>query len=132
MFYECSSLEEINFNNFNTSKVTSMEGMFEECSNLKSLDLSNFDTSKVQHSDSMFSGVNLLKYINLYNAQIDNIKNAIKEIIEDSTIICQKDDFKIDEDITYIKACCEYNDNILKCSSENYVTIQYNKNIIYL
>ena len=31
----------------------------------------------------------------------------------------------------YIKACCEYNDNILKCSSENYITIQYNKNITY-
>ena len=63
--------------------------------------------------------------------KFDEIKNKIKDIIEDSTIICQKDDFKIDEDKTYIKACCEYNDNILKCSSENYITIQYNKNITY-
>ena len=131
MFNTCFSLEEINFNNFNTSKVTSMEKMFYGCTNLKSLDLSNFDTSKVQHSDSMFSGVNLLKYINLYNAQIDNIKNAILEIIEDSTIICQKDDFKIETDIDYIKACCDYNIETTSCDPDNYIKVKYKKDVTY-
>jgi surface protein len=31
MFYQCISLEEINFNNFITSKVTNMGYMFKEC-----------------------------------------------------------------------------------------------------
>ena len=157
MFKGCSSLEAINFNNFDTSKVTDMNCMFSECSSLKSLDLSNLDTSKVTNMTNMFSkctsleyldisncntlqvtdcegmflNANALKYINLYNAQISQIKDKFKEIMKDSTIICQKDGFKIDEDITYIKACCKYNDSVLGCFPENYITIQYNKNIIY-
>ena len=121
MFWDCSSLEEINFNNFDTSKVTDMSGMFELCSNLKSLDLSNFDTSSVQriyhifrgctsleyldisnfnalnfwegYAYEMFNGINSLKYINLYNAQIKSnyIKEQIELIVKNTTIVCQKD-----------------------------------------
>ena len=32
MFYGCSSLKELNLNNFNTINVTDMIGMFYECS----------------------------------------------------------------------------------------------------
>ena len=32
MFYECSSLKELNLNNFNTNNVTNMDCMFSECS----------------------------------------------------------------------------------------------------
>ena len=32
MFYGCSSLKELNLNNFNTNNVTSMEGMLLGCS----------------------------------------------------------------------------------------------------
>ena len=160
MFSYCSSLEEINFNNFVTSKVSNMEYMFYGCSNLKSLDLSsfntsnvenvmaifdgctsleyldisNFDTSQVQANilGNIFNGVSLLKYINLYNAKIiDEINNKIEEIIKDSTIICHKDNFNIDTNLPYIKACCEYNDNNFNCFPENYIIIKYNNNIIY-
>ena len=31
MFYGCSSLKELNFNNFNTNNVTDMRGMFNGC-----------------------------------------------------------------------------------------------------
>ena len=31
MFKECSSLKELNINNFNTSKVTNMDCMFDGC-----------------------------------------------------------------------------------------------------
>ena len=31
MFYKCSSLKELNLNNFNTNNVTDMEGMFYKC-----------------------------------------------------------------------------------------------------
>ena len=32
MFYGCSSLKELNLNNFNTNNVTNMRFMFEGCS----------------------------------------------------------------------------------------------------
>ena len=35
MFDECSSLKELNLNNFNTNNVTSMEAMFYWCLSLK-------------------------------------------------------------------------------------------------
>ena len=116
MFYECSSLEEINFNNFDTSKVNSMEAMFRGLSNLKSIDLSNFITSQVKNMYAMFYGctsleyldisnfntsqvtssgiifgnVKYLKYINLYYAQINNdIKSQIEDIMYGLTIVCQ-------------------------------------------
>ena len=31
MFYECSSLKELNLSNFNTNNVTDMSGMFRGC-----------------------------------------------------------------------------------------------------
>ena len=31
MFYGCSSLKELNLNNFNTNNVTNMSGMFSGC-----------------------------------------------------------------------------------------------------
>ena len=34
MFYECSSLKEINLSNFNTNNVTNMSYMFYECEKL--------------------------------------------------------------------------------------------------
>ena len=47
MFYNCSSLKELNLSNFNTKNVTNMSYMFGYCSSLKELNLSNFNTSKV-------------------------------------------------------------------------------------
>ena len=47
MFYGCNKITEINFNNFDTSKVTSMSAMFCGCQSLTSLDLYSFDTSQV-------------------------------------------------------------------------------------
>ena len=35
MFFECSSLKNINLSNFNTQNVTDMNAMFWECSSLK-------------------------------------------------------------------------------------------------
>ena len=42
MFYECSSLIELNINNFNTNNITDMNGMFYKCSSLNELNLNNF------------------------------------------------------------------------------------------
>ena len=37
MFTQCKELEYLDLSNFNTSKVTTMEGIFELCSNLKQI-----------------------------------------------------------------------------------------------
>ena len=47
MFYLCSSLQEINFSNFNTNNVTNMWGMFYKCSSMKELNISNFNINNV-------------------------------------------------------------------------------------
>jgi len=39
MFYRCSSLKELNINNFNTINVKYMNGMFRGCSSLKELNI---------------------------------------------------------------------------------------------
>ena len=45
MFFGCSSLKELNLNNFNTNNVTDMSCMFIGCSSLKELNLSNFNVN---------------------------------------------------------------------------------------
>ena len=54
MFRECSSLKELNLNNFNTNNVTDMRYMFWGCSSLKELNISNFNTNNVTNMSYMF------------------------------------------------------------------------------
>ena len=54
MFYNCSSLKELDLNNFNTTNVTDMHSMFSGCSSLKEIDLKNFNVSKVKDMGRMF------------------------------------------------------------------------------
>ena len=55
MFYNCKNLISIiNINHFNTKSVTQMLNMFFSCENLISLDLSSFDTSLVTSMKTMF------------------------------------------------------------------------------
>ena len=57
MFNGCSSLKELNINNFYTHKVTLMSCMFSGCLSLKELNLNNFNTKKVNHIYGMFSKI---------------------------------------------------------------------------
>ena len=56
MFYGCSSLKELNLNNFNTNNVIYMRYMFNGCSSLKELNLNNFNTNNVTDMSYMFGG----------------------------------------------------------------------------
>lgn len=51
LFYNQSSLTEIDLSELNSSKVTNMRSMFNNCSKLSSLNLSNFNTSNVGSDD---------------------------------------------------------------------------------
>lgn len=51
--------------NFNTTNVTSMNGMFGQCTNLTTLDISNFKTNKVTSVNTMFYQCSSLTQITL-------------------------------------------------------------------
>ena len=78
MFYECSSLKELNLNNFNTNNVTNMRCMFLGCSSLKELNLNRFNTNNVTDMSYMFKGCSnkLIKEIKFH---YNNIKKEAFE-----------------------------------------------------
>lgn len=65
MFLDCSSLEELDLLEFNTSNVTNMMMLFSGCKSLAKIDVSAFDTANVQVMYMMFSDCEKLKEINL-------------------------------------------------------------------
>ena len=75
MFYECSTLEEINLLSFNTTQVTNLSNMFYGCSSLKEINLSSFNTSQVTNMSSMFDGCSSLKELDLSSFNTDKVTN---------------------------------------------------------
>ena len=65
MFHNSVNLENIKFGNFNTSAVKDMDSLFFNCQKLTSIDISNFDTSSVTYMGRMFWGCNNLTSIDL-------------------------------------------------------------------
>ena len=75
MFAGMSNLSTLNLSNFDTSQVTSMEGMFGNIPSLINLNLSNFNTSKVTNMDSMFVGMHSLTNLDLSNCDTSQVTN---------------------------------------------------------
>ena len=73
MFYECSSLTNIDLSNFNTQNVTNMGDMFNGCSSLTNIDLSNFNTQNVTNMCRMFYDCSSLTNIDLSNFNTQNV-----------------------------------------------------------
>ena len=67
LFCNGNGIKHISFNNFNTSKVTNFKQMFLYCTQLVSLNLSSFDTRNVVTMDSMFDECRSLTYLNINN-----------------------------------------------------------------
>ena len=65
MFYDCSSLTDIDVSGFNTANVTNMRGMFDGCTSLKSLDVSKFNTVSVTDMSCMFRDCSSLTSLGL-------------------------------------------------------------------
>lgn len=76
MFKDCSSLTELDLNNFAPSALIGVKGMFENCSSLINLHLSNIDMSKIvdNNYDDAFKGCSAL--CNIWTPK--NIKKSIK------------------------------------------------------
>ena len=75
MFWRFTNLEKIEFNNINTSRVTSMKNMFKYCNSLETIDLSSFDTSNVTTMELMFYSCSSLVSIDLSNFDMSSITN---------------------------------------------------------
>ena len=73
MFYECSSLTELDVSNWDTSNVTSMGFMFQNCKSLTELDASNWDTSNVTAMYYMFINCKSLTELNVSNWNTSNV-----------------------------------------------------------
>ena len=67
MFYNCSSIEELNLTNFNINVLTYVNSMFSGCSSLKELKLFNFLMDNDIDMNFIFSGCS------------NELKNKIKE-----------------------------------------------------
>ena len=75
IFNQCSSLKQIEFINFDTSRVKSMNGMFFGCKELEYVDLSCFDTSNVTDMKFMFHECHKLKEIKgIDNFNTENVE----------------------------------------------------------
>ena len=77
MFYDCSSLQQLDFKNFNTETVTRMSYIFQGCSSLTELDLSKFDTKNVTNISAMFDKCSSLHTVT-FNKNLN--KNIIKQL----------------------------------------------------
>ena len=73
MFYGGHSLTTLDLSNFDTSNVTDMTSMFHACKALTTLDLSNFDTANVTKMQSMFHGCEVITSLRLSNFSTSNV-----------------------------------------------------------
>lgn len=71
-FYKCTSLKEVNFGNYDTSKVISFNSAFFECSSLETLDMSGLNTANVTNTVQMFSRCTSLKYLDISGWDLSN------------------------------------------------------------
>ena len=82
LFSGLTNLSAFAFENFDTSKMTTMEGLFKGCENLIEIDLAGFDTSNVTNMSSMFEGCYKLQDINLKSfktTKVTTMKNMFKD-----------------------------------------------------
>ena len=73
MFYNCSSLKELNLLSFNTNQVTNMSYMFYNCSSLKELNLSSFNTNQVTNMSFMFYNCSSFEQLNLLSFDTNQV-----------------------------------------------------------
>ena len=76
MFFACSSLKNIAFNQKDILKASKISSMFHSCSNLKEIDLSFFDTETVNSTEMLFTNCVKLENIQFGKKfKTDNVSN---------------------------------------------------------
>ena len=75
MFYNMTSLQRVDLEGLNTSRVTSMNNMFSGCRALQKLDISSFDTANVTDMSYMLSGCTSLVDLNMAGFDTSKVTN---------------------------------------------------------
>ena len=75
MFWRCAELQEVQFMNQQTYKITDMSHMFMQCENLINLDLSLLDTRYVNEMSYMFFYCRALTNLDVSNFDTSQVKN---------------------------------------------------------
>lgn len=75
MFNGDSQLKKLDVSGFNTSKVTSLYGIFERCNSLTGLDVSKWDTSNVTDMRGVFYGCKSLTELDVTKWNTANVTN---------------------------------------------------------
>ena len=74
LFSECECLQEVDFSNFNSDKITDMSYMFLNCFSLKKIIFpEKFNTKNVTNMNSMFCNCSSLEEINLTSFNTENV-----------------------------------------------------------
>ena len=124
MFYDCSSLISLNLSNFDTSQVTSMQHIFHDCTSLISLDLSNFNTSKVENMESMFEYCSALISLDLSNFDTSQVTTMMSMFEFCSSLISlnlSNFDASSVEDMDFIFGYCS---SLISLNSSNFYTLK--------
>lgn len=74
-FFLCDSLQNLNLDGLDTSRVTDMSNMFSECYSLTTLDVSGLDTSNVTNMSDMFNYCEALTTLNVSGFDTSNVTN---------------------------------------------------------
>ena len=75
LFYGCISLELINLSQFNAPCLTNMDKMFFSCISLKSIDLSNTQSASIKNMNRIFCGCISLEYLIIDNLNMENLED---------------------------------------------------------
>ena len=78
MFYQCSSLKELNLSKFNTNNVLDMSYMFYYCTQLTKLNIFNFKTNNRTNINGILTGCSSLKDLKCSDK---NIKKLCKGLV---------------------------------------------------
>lgn len=78
MFSTCSNLVKLDLSNFNTESVENMRYMFEDCSNLFLLDVSSFSTENVVNMEGMFFECDSLEFLDLTSFNTASIESLYR------------------------------------------------------
>lgn len=73
LFYDCSSLTDVDLSDFSTGNITNMSYMFYKCQSLEQLDVDEWDTGKVTNMRYMFSYCSSLKTLNVREWNTANV-----------------------------------------------------------
>ena len=111
MFFQCDSIIEINFTNFDTSLCANMAKMFKECKNLKSLDLSSFNTSSVYNFCDMFWDCVKLESLNVSSFDTNKAVNMGHMFCNCESLI------SIDISNFYVKGVCFFDNMFNGCKA---------------